>query len=243
MNADPVQLVDRLQPPEGWSERTDLAADPVAAQLLERVFADTGKVVSLDTERRRRRGIAGTVVVAALIAGGAVAALWNRSPEQTLRVACWSEPADPPERRVAVPWDGRSDPAELCATRWAEGAFEPEPPPPELQVCVTDNDVAAVIPADDSVCRSLGFREFVAPPVVPSPDDAQRELDAILRPTSECVQGSDAETIVRDVLVRNGLVDWEIKVDDTTSVAETCATVALQPEMSTAFVRWVPRPG
>ena len=48
MSADPVQLLDRLAPPEGWSEPTDLDTDPVAAAILERVFAD---VPSCDTPR------------------------------------------------------------------------------------------------------------------------------------------------------------------------------------------------
>jgi hypothetical protein len=238
MNADPVELLDRLGPPDGWSAHTDLDTDPVAAQLLGRVFAHTGNVVSLDAARRRRRGIGGAIVVAALVAGGAVAAVWNRSPQETRRVACWSEAVAPPEQRAEVAWDARTDPIELCAGEWSGGRFGAIAPPAELRACVTANNTAAVIPGESDVCDTLGLADYSAnidrPALVVN--DAQRELDQLFFVTENCVPLTDSEEVIKGVLDRFGLSGWTIQIADTTDVDEACATVLLVAELRTVFI-------
>ena len=239
MSGDPLRIFDELEPPAGWSEPTDLDADPVAAAILDRVFADTSNVISLDAARRRRRGIAGAIVVAALVTGGAVAAIWNRSPQQTDRVACWSEAELPPDQLVGVAWDGLSHPIDLCSQKWESGSFEAATPvPDELQACVTDSEMAAVIPGDARICDALGFAEYVPPPAddpALAVNQAQRELGRTL--IMSCLKPAAAEAEIRRILVRNGLSGWTITVDGTFSAAEPCASVALEPETTTAFVR------
>ena len=242
MSADPVQLLDRLSPPDGWNERTDLDADPVAAEILERVFAaEDTPVVSLDAERRRRRrGIGVVVVAAAVVAGGAVAALLNNSPEETRRIACWSEAAAPPEQIVALPWDGRTDPVELCAEQWAAGSFGDTTSPGDLEACVTDQSIVAVIPGGEGVCGELGLEEFDEAIPGDPVNDAQRELDLIfIPPNCETQERAERETI--RVLDKYGLSGWTIRVAGTFSADEPCATVALDRDATTAFVQ--SRPG
>jgi len=121
MNADPVHVLERLGPPPGWSERTDIDADPVAARILDRVLTDSGNVLSLDAARRRSIGsaIGGAIVVGALATGGAVAALWHHSPDQTRPASCWSEAAREPTTVVGLRWDGAGHRAVLCASQRA----------------------------------------------------------------------------------------------------------------------------
>ncbi len=239
MSADPLRIFDALEPPAGWGDPTDLDADPVAATILERVFTDTSNVVSLDAARRRRRGIAGAIVVAALVTGGAVAAVWNRSPQQTNRVACWSDAELPPDKLVGVAWDGLIHPVDLCSEKWADGEFEaPTPPPDRLQVCVTDSELAAVIPGDSDTCDRLGFAEYAPPAaedVALAVNRAQRELGRAL--ATSCLQPAVAEGEIQRILASNGLSGWTITLDGTFSADEPCATVALVPETTTAFVR------
>ena len=239
MSADPVQLLDRLSPPDGWAEPTDVETDPVAAQILERVFADEGtNVVSIDAaRRRRRRGIGGAIVVAALITGGAVAAIWNRSPEEARRAFCWSEAASPPEEVVVLAWNGRTDPVALCADEWSAGTFESSEPPGDLEGCVTDEDAAAVIPGGSGVCDALGFAqlEAVVNETTLAISDAQSELDRLFRP-GICETRAIAEEETKRVLDAYGLSGWTITIAGTFSADETCATVFLVRELSTAVV-------
>jgi hypothetical protein len=241
MIADPVQLLDRLEPHWGWSEPVDLDVDPIAAEILELVFANIDNVVSLAPARRRRRAVAGT----AIVTGGAVAAVWNRSPQRTQRVASRSDPANPPVETVGVTWDGITDPTALCSAEWASGSFETAGPPDELTACVTTDGVAAVIPGDTGVCDALGFAEFV-PPVddglVPAVSDAAAELDRIFFASTNCVPLADAEGEIRRVLDEYGLSGWDIETVGTFSPDEPCATVSLDPASATAVVAPAPRP-
>lgn len=241
MSADPIALLDRLSPPPGWSERTDLDADPVAAQILDQVFAGDRNVISLDDARRRRRGIGGAIVVAALVAGGAVAAIWNRTPSETARVSCWSEAvADPPEV-LGLPWDGQSDPATMCADEWSSGVFRGSPPPDELEMCVTENNIVAVIPGAPGACGELGLDEFS-----PSPDDSdpsvielQRRLDRAFN-NETCQPPDRVMEETRTVLDEVGLNGWSI-IAGAESADEPCATVLLVPEKAEVIVLFVAR--
>ncbi|MGI9644115.1 MAG: hypothetical protein ACR2O6_02250 [Ilumatobacteraceae bacterium] len=245
MSTDPVQLLDRLSPPEGWSERTDLDADPVAAEILARVFAtEDTPVVSLDAERkRRRRSIGVVVVVAAVVTGGAVAALLNSSPEETRRIACWSEAGSPPEQIVALSLDGQIDPVALCEEQWSSGIFEAEPPD-ELAACVTDVETAAVIPGGAEVCTALGFTEMDTtttgdgPPAI---NAAQRELARRFSPPTCETRPEIVRQETNEVLDEFGLSGWTITFAGTSSADEPCAIVALAPEVTTAIVTFRPR--
>jgi len=242
VSADPVQLFDRLAPPPNWSARTDVDTDPVAARILDQVFADTGNVVSLDAARRRRRTLGGAIVVAAIVAGGAVAAIWNRSPQEATRVTCWSEAVVPPDESSDVRWDGMADPATLCASEWSTGRFAEAAPPADLHVCVTNDDAAAVIPGEPGVCDALGFADFS--PIVDEPllavNRAAAELDQLFNHKT-CRPAAETEDEIRKVLDQNGLSGWTVTIAGTTSADETCATVFLEPEMATAIVIPVPQ--
>ncbi len=244
MNVDPIEMFDRLEPPEGWSEPTDIDNDPVAAQILERVFAEGGNVISLDAARRRRRAIGGAVVVAALVAGGAVAAIWNRRPDTSNVVSCYSDAALEPAVAVQIGWDGETDPAELCAPEWSTGALGVLSPADELRVCVTGDGVAAVIPGGDELCDELGLTEYAPPSprdLAQAVTDADRELREIFLPSNRCVPPSEAEPETKRVLDKFGLSGWTITIAGTFSADEPCASVALDIETTTAFVRPVRR--
>lgn len=244
MRPDPVQLLDRLAPPPEWSEPVDLDTDTVAAGILDRVLTDTGNVVSLDAARRRRRTVAAAITITAVVAGGAVAAVWNDRPEQAIEVACFSDAAAEPEVVVPIALDGRSDPAALCATAWSDGMFGGFAPAGELRVCVTRGGAAAVIPGGNDLCDALGLAEFE--PLFP--DDltlavsrASREISTILLANNRCVPPAEAEGEVQTVLDQYGLSGWTITIDGAFSAGEPCASVALDPELTTVFLRPVHR--
>lgn len=245
MSADPVQLLDRLSPPDGWSDRTDLDADPVAAAILERVLSDDGSnVVSLDAaRRRRRRGIGGAIVVAALVAGGAVAAVLQRSPQETRQMACWSNAAFPPDDLIALSWDGQADPVSMCADQWTEGAFGAAAPDPELTACTTAEGIAAVMPGDIDVCDELGLAEFSPPPIDDQALAVNRAASALNRrfnaATCEPIAVAVRET--PGILEEYGLSGWTVKIVDTFRDDETCATVTLE-EGAVAEIASLPPP-
>lgn len=242
MSADPVQLLDRLSPPPGWSERTDLDADPVAAQILDEVFAGDRNVISLDAARRRRRGIGGAFVVAALVAGGAVAAIWNRTPAETARVSCWSEAVEEPATVLGLPWDGQADPATMCAAEWSAGAFRGSPQPDELEMCVTDGGIIAVVPGARGTCDDLGLDEFAPTPADgdgPSVIELQRQLDRAFN-ADTCQPPGRVQEETRQTLDDVGLSGWTI-VAGAVGADEPCGTVFLVPERAEAIVLAVPR--
>lgn len=242
MSADPVELLDRLAPPEGWSERTDLDADPVAADILQRVF--DGNVVSLDAaRRRRRRGIGGAVVVAAVVAGGAVAALLGRDAEEARALTCWKEAVNPPAEQSAVAWNGVDEPVDVCLEEWAAGRFSMFPPPAPLRACVDDNGVVVVVPGEFGTCDDLGFAEFSL--------NVDEEALAVARVTVElderfnpqtCRSTDDAEEETATVLEHFGLSGWTVVVAGTSSADEPCAVVSLIPQEAEAVITTIPRP-
>lgn len=241
MNVDPIELLDILEPPAGWSERTDLEADPVAAAILERVLADDGSnVVDFMAARRRRRGIGGAIVVAALVAGGAVAAVWSRTPEEASRVTCWSEAVVPPLQRAEAAWDGRAHPVDICASQWEDGAFAGIEVPGELEACVNDRATVVVVPGDDAVCERLGYSEYTATldERTLAINDARDSLRETFR--DRCVPVDAATQTARKTLDDFGLDDWTITVADAQRADETCATVALNALTSNANVVPIP---
>ena len=245
MISDPVRLLDRLEPPEGWTEPVDLAVDSIAAEILELVFAHNDNVVTLAPVRRRRRAVAAAVAGTAIVTGGAVAAVWTRSPERTQRLACWSDAGNPPVELVGVRWDGTTDPTALCWAQWARGSFDTAAPLDDLTACVTTDGLAAVIPGDPDVCDPLGFADFVPPDdedLVLAVNEAATELDRIFFARTNCVPLADAEGEIRRVLDNYGLSGWDIETVGTFSADEPCATVSLDPLTATAVVAPVPRP-
>ncbi len=244
MRHDPVRLLDTLTLPASWCERTDLDTDAAAARIHELIIADAGSVASLDARRRRRQVLAGATVVGALITGGAVAAIWNRSPEQAGRITCYSGAAVEPEVQLAIAWDGEADPTERCATAWANGAFGTATPDGELHACITPEGITAVIPGDGAVCNRLGLADFVP---LPADDlaiavaEAGRELTEIFVLGTDCVPLSESRDLTERVLEQYALTGWTVTVDGTFSAGEPCASVALDVESTTAYIRPVRR--
>lgn len=235
-SADPLELFDRLRTPPEWSAETDLDDDRVAAEILERVFAGHGNVISLDAARRRRRIVTGTVVVAALAAGGAVAAWWSRDPAPTGQVSCWTDPIDPPTAQVTVRWDGIADPLAVCESALASAAPDLAPPTGQLRACIATGDVAVVIPGEPEVCDALGF-DAMHPSSGGTPPEvaAAAELDRRFNDRT-CVAPDVAAQETTGVLEQFGLGGWDIKIAGSFSADEPCASVGLDTESTTARI-------
>jgi hypothetical protein len=238
---DPVALLDSMSPPTGWNERVDVDGahtDPRAVAILRSVV--DGTVVPFRRRPNRFRVVTGIVVVATL-GSVAAAALWARSPDEVRTLSCWSEPAAPPAEQVGVGWDGTGDPVELCGPAWSEGQLGTDGPPEELQTCVTDEGIAAVVPGS---CDALGLANYAPLADVPSPEDRPRsvevaELERLLIDdynTGQCIDPDTATTSIEAELSTLGFDDWSVELGGTFSAAEPCATVAVDRELHTILI-------
>lgn len=247
---DPVSLLESMAPLPGWDERTDTSTDQPAAAMLERVMS--GKVVPFRSRRRRLRLVTGIVVGVALGGTAAVAALWERSPEQASTLSCWSDSGPDPEARVGLPWDGVDDPIETCTPEWNGGDLGEEGPPNTLNVCVTDRGLAAVIPGDDATCDVLGFAPYV--PLDPGEQTGNAGDDPIGLRTADklinqrynqvtCVGAEQVQVGAMEILEELGFVGWETSIGGTKTAVEQCATVSLKHSEKLAIIVFLERAG
>lgn len=243
MTADLLELFDRLQPPEGWDEPTDLTTDDTAAAILARVLADDGsKVISLESaRRRRRRATGGLIATTALVAGAVAATIINRQPETVERITCSSEAVAEPERVVILPWDSVTDPVELCGTE-AVRADLARDADADLQACVSAGSVV-VLPGTPGTCERLGFAVY-EPTASDDPSSSVDQAAARIQEwvIAECRTVDEAEPLVRSTLDEFGLTDWTITIADAPRADETCATVRMDAATSVVTIDSAFRP-
>lgn len=234
---DPLQLFDRLRPPESWSDPTEVDDDPVAGDILARVLDAEPEV---DPSRRRRRTIAAAIVATAFVTGGAVAAVWNddHGRSSAHRLVCWSDAGPHPAAALAVSWNGDADPTDRCIGAWAERGGHPAVAA-DLRACRAADGAVAVLPAP---CQQVGLAQF-AMTGAPGPDAADADRALASEFLARCIPLDAAEPVVRGVLDEHGLAGWTITIAGATGADEPCATTALDATSSTAFVRPAPAPG
>ena len=90
------------------------------------------------------------------------------------------------------------------------------------------------------MCGRLGFADFAPPSaddLAVAVADAGRELTEIFILGENCVPLSESADLTERVLAKYGLTGWTITVDGTFSAAEPCASVALELESTTAYIR------
>lgn len=247
---DPVALLDSVGPMSGWGERTDVSTDAHAASILERVIS--GNVVPFRTRRRRLRVVTGIVVTAALGGTAAVAALWERSPDEARALTCWSEPVAPPEAQVGLSWDGVDDPVEACTPAWTDGKLGDDGPPDPLNACVTNDGLPAVIPGAAETCDLLGLARYRA--LDPTNESALadagedplglRAADALINERynqQTCVGAAEVVRGVEQILDELGFIGWATSIEGTERALEPCATVALDNTTKTAVIVFLGR--
>lgn len=257
---DPVELLGSLPAPEGWGEVTDLDTDLRAAALLDEIIsADVVPITVARGRRRRHLRLVTGIIAAVAVGGAAVAALTGGEPTEKRAVSCWSAAVSPPEAQVHVGWDGSTDPVDVCVGAWSGGDLGDSGPPDDLQTCVNENGVAAVLPGPSDACARVGLAQFtrigdssatggsgqVEGAVAPAPvtiADADRRLNEIYNEVT-CTSEHDAVVGVVEVMEDLGYRGWSSKIAGAFSVNEPCATAALDPTTNTILVVPVARAG
>lgn len=153
---------------------------PERAEAIRSMLVDHARTEPAVRARRRRNraiGWGGLGVLAVGVAATAGTMLAAPGPvTQSDYVQCLSEPTRNSDgsypgsgATAAEGSDLPSDPIELCTIMWEQGLFEPgydsladdNPPgrvPDELQLCVMENGIAAVVPSpNESICAALGM--------------------------------------------------------------------------------------
>lgn len=228
-----------------WREPVDLDHDSAAAAVLRRVL-DGSVVIPIERGRRRRRLLAGGLVIGIVATGSAVAATsWTRQAPSTVRaLACWNEAPLGDEGVIIGTRFGDEDPVDTCADMWARPEMAEYGVTGDLVTCVADYGTAVVIPGpDETACDEAGLSRFdgrIAPDVLAIRDVEDEYVARII--DGECLDAAEAVAVVDESLDRHGLDDWTIVVnEDRPFTDEDCAALAFDEETSTAHVVAIPR--
>jgi hypothetical protein len=235
-NVDPNVLLRRLRP-HGGDEYLDPGVDPRADTLLRDILSrDAGGRYMPRRARRVTLLVAGLTVVGA---GAAAAMIVTRSPHDTTQLSCFSSADVQHAVQVAVLPDTQRTPVEQCAELWSDGRLASDGAP-QLVACVTDADIVAVIPGDESSCAAAGWALAAAPPTVPIADRTA-ELTATLseRFVEQCMKPDAAVRTVEDVLAELDLQTWT--VHDATTNPEWCAAPSVEVRTQSVNVVSFPR--
>ena len=214
---DPGELLRRLRPHEG-DEYLASGQDPRAEALLYRI---TSRELVVRAPVRRTRRVVVLVAGLTLVGAGAAAALIaSRSAGNPTELSCYSSSDVMTAVQVAILPDTKLTPVEQCAELWSDGRISTDGAP-HLVACVTDADIVAVIPGDDSSCAAVGWIAASLPsqPVA----DRTSELTQALsdRFVDQCMDPETAVKTVEAVLLQLELTEWT--VDDNTTSSDSCA--------------------
>jgi hypothetical protein len=151
--------------------------------------------------------VTGTCVLAA--AGVTTAVLRSRAPDDPTAVACHSSASPDDGAIMAVPAESSRTAIELCSAFWTDGTFGADGPP-RLTACVTDADLIAVLPGDDTLCADRGWE--VAELAESGAEDPATELLGRMsdRFAGRCLSPEEAVSAIGDIFDELGLNDWTI---------------------------------
>ena len=247
-DADDIDVIAQWirEHPEVWAD----ASTPTPASFVDGVVADivSGSRmarVQANTRRRQRKLVAGGVLSALVVAGGAVgvaAIVRSGQPTQpSAGIACFDSVGDDADVIVVEPTD---NPVAACSDLWATGRFaEPTDAAdvvPALVACISESGVISVYPGDDRTCAQAGLVD--AEPMLDPQNQAivalqQRITDDVnLAP---CATVDDVAAIVQRLVDESGLAGWEVEIRSD-SVGASCAKAAI--DVTTRVVQVVKFP-
>jgi hypothetical protein len=215
---EPGDLLRRLRPHTG-DEYLSPGDDPRADALLHLIVSR-----ELDGRRPARHARRVVVLVAAITVVGASAAaavIMSRSAGNPTELSCYSSSDVETAVQVVILPDTQLTPVEQCAELWSDGRIASDGAP-HLVACVTDADIVAVIPGDDSSCAAAGWVVMASSPSEPIADRTS-ELTQVLsdRFIDQCMDPATATKAVEEVLHELALSAWTV-ADNTTST-DACA--------------------
>jgi hypothetical protein len=203
---DPIDdLLRRLRPPRN-ADYLRPGDDPAADAMLLRITS---------TVPRRRRFkwrrwtffVTGACVLVG--AGVTTAVLRSRSPEDPTVIDCYSSEVPHEGAIIGVPPESGQTAIEQCAAYWSDGTFAADGPP-DLVACVTDDDVIAVLPGDDTLCAD---REWMLADLAEAgATHPASQLLALMsdRFAGRCLNPEEAARAIREIFDELGLSDWSI---------------------------------
>lgn len=211
---------------------------PSADRLLAAIFSTTSERRTGTMPRRRYLQIA--IVVGALLAALGLTYYLTKRDVTALGITCYAT-VSLDGHRAEQPGTGALDPNE-CAQPFEDGTLqvpnEPAGTVPPLTACVTDLGGLAVFPTDDpNVCKKLGLAE-------PPPDQPTSQLQAASAAREEikeyvtstkCQPIQDAPPVIREILDRHGLNDWNIERSPD-QPNQPCTSIAFRTERRTIIL-------
>jgi hypothetical protein len=235
---DPGDLLRRLRP-HGGDEYLAPGDDPRADALLHMIVSR-----EIDAGRSARHARRVVVLVAAITVVGASAAaavIMSRSAGNPTELSCYSSADVKTAMQVAILPDTQRTPIEQCAELWTDGRIARDGAP-HLVACVTDADIVAVIPGDDSSCIAAGWVVMASSPSSPSEPitDRTSELTQALseRFAGQCLDRATAVETVEDLLHELQLSAWTVA--DNTTDPDACAVPI--PQVKTRSVELISLP-
>jgi len=197
------------------SDTTPGAETPLGRSILAAVMANATDPAGVSSRRPRR--LIAIVIVAAALAGTAVAAwaLNTRRVTNPVSVLCYDAPSTDASA-IAAPRAATPN-TEACAAFWDDGVLPinsdaPRGQVPPLVACVTGTGTLAVFPSDNTgLCTELGLADL-APPATRNDRvfELTKQLIEAINPET-CLSLDHARQVTVDTFNELGLGDWTVR--------------------------------
>ena len=217
------------------------AVDGPDSERGRRILATAMANVVVVDQSRRRRWVAITVALVALVATAAAWYLSSSPASNPDGVVCYDAP-DRTANSVVVPITGEST-VEMCVGLWRDGILPINGPStgavPTLVGCVLDGETLLVFPSENrALCRELDL--LAHQPTETDPvTDLRAALVESLNPAT-CVPMNEAELIVVAHFEALGLEGWSVVVQPE-QVDRPCSSFGIDGPAEAVVLVPVPR--
>lgn len=232
---DPIELLRELASAQRAASESTVDADQLLADLGERRVGRLRAWL-----RRRRRWVAGIIVV--LVGTGGATVAWaivhrERATSPTM-IHCHVDPTVDGSRFV-IQADG-SDPVAQCIARWPTDVPELGPVQSALIACRGTLGEPAVFPGTAQTCQELGL-----PLLDPTLSDQDQALIAFQDQLSEtvlalgCVPPDEVADLAAQTAREVGLEGWTITVEKPTP-EQPCGRFGVDPVTRVIYIQLLP---
>lgn len=214
-----------------------LIADPAARRVMDCVLRNQASRYALRAKLRRRVRWGGVSVVAALVAGGAIAVAvsGDGQPDHPESGALCRAEARVDGNAIAL--DPGTDPLAGCRRVWADDDFGMGAPMvPPLTACIGENGAIEVFPAEATVCQQLGL-EAAAPVLAPENAaiiELQEELVTKIN-RAKCRPVRDVVAAAETIVTTSPLEGWRVVIEPG-SESGLCGKAAVDSSIRTVTV-------